>query len=337
MGPRPIAEQVVVITGASSGIGRETAIGFGKRGACVVLAARGEAALHAVAREVEHAGGTAYALVTDVGDADQVQRLADQAIHRFGRIDTWVNNASVSAFATFEQLAVAEIDQILKVDLAGAIYGTRAAIPYLEEHGGTIICVGSVLGERAFPLLAIYSAAKHGLKGFVEAVRVELRRDHPGITITLIVPSSIDTPFYAHARSKRGVRPKPFPLVYPARAVADAILYAAEHRRRQIYAGGTGRVLALLERISPSLIDRLMLQNDRAFRYMLSDRVDHGEDNLFVSANQVRAPSGAPEWQVLRGSWYTRLVELGGWRVVLAAAAGIAGAGLALRQQLRAA
>src|SRR6478735_4993432 len=201
--PIPLSDQVVVITGASSGIGRETALEFGRRGASVVIAARNEPALTEVAREIERHGGNALPAPTDVSDWTQVERLAGTAVARFGRIDTWVNNAAISAYATVEEMEIEEIERIMRVNLLGQIYGMKAALPHLKrQHAGTIINVASALAERSVPLQATYCATKHGIKGFTEALRLELKNEQSGIAVVLVLPSSINTPLFEHARSK---------------------------------------------------------------------------------------------------------------------------------------
>ena len=324
--PRPISNQVVVITGASSGIGRETAIMFGQRGASVVLAARSEAALREVAREIERLGGAAEVVVTDVAEWPHVERLAQRASDRFGRIDTWINNAAVSTYATVEESTVAEIDRVVQVNLRGQIYGMKAALPHLARQGhGTIINVASALAERGVPLQAAYCAAKHGIKGFTEALRLELARDHPDITVTLIEPSSINTPLFTHARSKLGVKPQPIPPVYEPRVVAEAILFAAEHPRRTIVAGGSGKMLVVAQKLSPSLVDWYLLQNERGFRQQRSDRPDDGQDNLFAPLDGPGSATGEFGQRSKATSLYTRHLELHPQRQRILNAAMLAG------------
>jgi NAD(P)-dependent dehydrogenase (short-subunit alcohol dehydrogenase family) len=220
---RPVGEQIVVLTGASSGIGRETALEFGRRGATLVLAARNKEALDTLVAEVERLGGEAVAVPVDVGDFDQVTELAAQAVERFGRIDTWVNNASVSTYGTVEQMDVDEIRRVIEVNLLGEIHGMKAALPHLRRTGGTIINVSSTLGKRAVALQAAYCAAKHGVVAFGEALRLELRHAKVPVAVVDVLPSSINTPLFEHARSKLGVVPQPIPPVYEPRVVADAI------------------------------------------------------------------------------------------------------------------
>jgi NAD(P)-dependent dehydrogenase (short-subunit alcohol dehydrogenase family) len=308
--PRPVSNHVIVITGASSGIGRESAIVLGGRGASVVLAARNKAALHEVAREVERLGGIAEVVVTDVADWPQVERLAQAAVRRFGRIDTWVNNAAVSIYATVEELTVEEIERVLHVNLLGQIYGVKAALPHLTGQGrGTIINVASALADRAAPLQAAYCAAKHGVKGFTEALRLELARDHPGITVTLIEPSSINTPLFRQARSKLGVLPQPIPPVYEPRVVAEAILFAVEHPRRDIVVGGSGKLLTVMQRLSPALVDWYMLQRGRAFTQQRTNQPDDGRDNLFAPLSGTGATTGEFGQDSRSESLYTRVLE----------------------------
>jgi len=331
--PKPLADQVLVITGASSGIGRATAVEAGRRGATVILAARNVRALHAAAAEVERAGGTPHAVPTDVAEFAQVERLAREAIERFGRIDTWVNNAAVAMYATVEQASVEEIVRVIQVDLMGQIYGIKAALPHLRRQGGgTLICVGSALSERAVPLQAPYVAAKHALKGFTESLRMELEREASGINVTLIEPSSINTPFFRNARSKTGVKPRPMPPVYEPEIVAEAILVAAEHPRRDLVVGGAGKLLTVLERISPPLVDRVMLAFDQGVRQQQADEQDDGRDNLFGPLDDEGATKGEWGHMSVAHSPYTRYLELHPVRSRAALVAAAIGAVLVARR-----
>ncbi len=299
-----------MVTGASSGIGRETATEFGQRGASVVLAARNEAALGEVAREVERLGGTPSVVVTDVAEWEQVDQLAREAVNRFGRIDTWVNVAAIAGYGTVEQMSIEEIERQIQVILMSQIYGVKAALPYMKrERRGTIVNVGSVLGVRSVPLQAAYCAAKGGIKGFTESLRLELEYEEAGINVTLILPSSVNTPLFSHARSRLGVKPKPIPPVYEPRVVAEAILFAAEHPRREIVVGGGGKMLTVMERLSPSLLDRLMLARDQSFRQQMTDRPDDGEDNFFGSMDESGSVTGEFGRRSRSTSLYTRHLE----------------------------
>ncbi len=307
---RTLSEQVVVITGASSGIGRETAIQFGRRGASVVLAARNEVALREVEKEVERLGGGAHVVVTDVAEWDQVERLAQEAVNRFGRIDTWVNNAAASVYATVEEMTIEEIERQIQVILVSQLYGMKAALPHLKRQGqGTIINNASGLAKRSVPLQGAYCAAKHGIKGFTESLRLELEHEKSGVNITLLMPSSVNTPFFGHARSKLGVKPMPIPPAYEPKVVAEAILFAAEHPRREIIVGGAGKMLDVMERISPSLLDRFMLAGGTMFRMQKTDRPDDGRDNLFEPVGETGSTTGDFGRLSKSTSLYTRHLE----------------------------
>jgi short-subunit dehydrogenase len=320
--PRPLSDQVVVITGASSGIGRETALEFGRAHASVVLAARNAEALEEVGRQIERLGGTAEPVVTDVSRWAEVDALASRAVGRFGRIDTWVNNAAVSEYATVEQMTPTEIERIVHVNLLGQIYGSKAAAARMVRAGeGTIINVGSALSERAIPLQSVYCATKHGVLGFSEALRLELAHDHPGIKVTLVMPSSINTPLFDLARSKMGVKPMPIPPIYEPRVVAEAVLFAAEHPRRTITVGGSGKFMTLLDRLSPELVDWYMLQGDRMWKNQRTDLPDEPGDNLFEPSRGKGATTGSFGEQSKSTSLYTRHLELYPERVRSIAAA----------------
>jgi len=306
---RALRDQVVVVTGASQGIGRETCLQLAEQGSSVVLAARNEEALRTLATEVERIGGKAEVVVADMAEWPQVEALARKAVERFGRIDTWVNNAAVSVYGTFDDLAPEEIERVIRVNLLGPMYGTLAAIPHVRRQTGTIINVGSALSARAIPLQAPYVAAKHGVKGFTEAVRMELEREAPGVNVVLIMPSSINTPLFTFARSKLGVKPMPVPPVYEPRVVAEAILFAAEHPARDIVVGGSGKLLVEGERISPWLTDRYMLQGDLAFRQQLTERPDDGVDNLFEPSTGPGSTTGDYGEGSRSTSLYTRYLE----------------------------
>src|SRR5687768_15263516 len=217
----PLSDQVVVITGASQGIGRETALRFAARGGSVVVAARNEEALRDLVEKIEAAGGRAEPVVADVAEYKDVERIGVRAIERFGRLDTWVNNAAVSIYATVEQLQPDEMERLVQVNLLGQMYGSKVAARFMKpRRRGTIINVGSALSDRAIPLQSAYVATKHGIAGFSEALRLELMQDDAGIDVVLILPSSTNTPLFEFARSKLGVQPMPVPPVYGPAVVA---------------------------------------------------------------------------------------------------------------------
>jgi len=254
---RPLSEQVIVITGASSGIGRATALAAAGQGARLVLAARGEDALEATRGAVEDAGGEALAVPTEVADAGQVRALGRHAVERFGRIDTWVNAAAVSVYGEFLDLPVEEFRRVVDVNLMGTVYGTKVALDQMrrQPEGGAVVNVSSGLGDRAVPLQSAYSATKYAVNGLGDALRVELAHADLPLRVATIKPASIDTPFFGHARSRTGQAPRPFPPVYAPEVVADAILYAATHPVRELSVGGGAVGLSLLQRLAPRLLD----------------------------------------------------------------------------------
>jgi NAD(P)-dependent dehydrogenase (short-subunit alcohol dehydrogenase family) len=256
---RPVQEQVVVLFGASSGMGRAAALRFARAGARVVIAARSAEALAELAAEIEQLGGTATAVVADTADAQQAQAVADRAVAEYGRIDTWVQLAAVTIFSPVSRMTPAEFKQVIDVDLTGAIYGALAALSHMRPAGrGALVFISSILAKRAVPYQSAYCAAKHGLDGFLEALRSELQHEGLPISVTAIMPSTINTPLYEHAVTKLGVLPNAPPPVYAPDAVVDAILYAAANPARDIVVGAAGEALLLAQRLSPSLLDALI-------------------------------------------------------------------------------
>jgi NAD(P)-dependent dehydrogenase (short-subunit alcohol dehydrogenase family) len=254
---KPLEEQVLVVFGASSGIGRVTALEACRRGARVVAAARGSEGLATLATEVDTTDRL-ETVTAEASDPESVAAVAARAVERFGRLDTWAHVAGVGLHARFEDIPPEEFRRVVEVDLLGPVYGARAALPHLRQAGGgAYIVVSSEVARRAFPLLSAYSAAKHGVDGFVEALRVELQHDRVPVAVTSILPASVATPFFEHSRTRLGLRPSGPPPVYPPERVAAAILAAAERPRRDVVVGGAARAQLLLQRVSPRLLDAL--------------------------------------------------------------------------------
>jgi short-subunit dehydrogenase len=253
-----IEAQVMVITGASSGIGLATAKLAAEKGAKLVLAARSEETLNRIVTDIGANGGEAIYVVADVGDETEVQRIADKATERFGGFDTWVNNAGVSIYGKLAEVPIDKQRKMFDTNYWGLVAGSIVAARQLRKRGGAIINVGSVLSDRAIPLQGGYCASKHAVKGFTDAFRMELEHDDAPVSVTLIKPASIDTPYNVHAKSYLGVEPRQTPPVYPAEAVAEAILYAAENPVRDLYVGGAAKALALAEKCTPRLTDKFL-------------------------------------------------------------------------------
>src|ERR671916_488729 len=274
---KPAEEQVVALMGASSGIGRETALRFAGRGAKVVVAARSKEGLDSLVEEIRSADGDATAVAAEVTDFDQVEAVADTAAGVYGRLDTWVHLAAVSIFAPFEETTPEEFKRVVEIDLMGQAYGAMAALPHIKREGrGALVHVTSVVARRAVPLQSAYCAAKHGVDGFLESLRVELRREGWPIGVTNVMPAAINTPFFDKARTRLGVKPKGFPPLYAPGVVAGAILYAAEKAPRDIVAGGAGKGLIVGQRLSPRLMDAVMLRG--GFGSQMTDEPKSADD-----------------------------------------------------------
>jgi short-subunit dehydrogenase len=254
---KKLSEQVIVITGASSGIGRATAKMAARRGAHVVLTARSGPELAKVVEEIAQAHGSASCHVADVTIPHQLEALAELVEKEHGRIDTWVNNAGVSAYGPIEQLGLDDMRRVMDVTYWGVVNGTRAALPRLRKQGGALINVGSEVSSAPVPLQGPYVAAKHAVLGFTDVLRLELEQERAPVSVTLIQPGSIDTPFFRHAKSIMGREPAPPPPVYAPEVVAEAILHCAEHPERNLVVGGGARAMIALHRAAPRAADRL--------------------------------------------------------------------------------
>jgi NAD(P)-dependent dehydrogenase (short-subunit alcohol dehydrogenase family) len=255
-----MARQVVVITGASAGIGRATARLYGARGAQVALLARGRAGLDAAAKDVENAGGTALAIPTDVADYQQVEAAATQIENDLGPIDVWINVAFTSVFAPFHEIKPEEFRRVTEVSYLGFVHGTMAALSRMRTRDrGTIVQVGSALSQRSIPLQSAYCGAKHAINGFTESLRTELLHDGSNIHITVVQMPAVNTPQFSWVLSRLPRHPQPVPPIYQPEVAARGVVFAAEHPQRKQYWVGASTVSTLLgQKIAPALLDRYL-------------------------------------------------------------------------------
>jgi NAD(P)-dependent dehydrogenase (short-subunit alcohol dehydrogenase family) len=306
---RDLNDQTVVITGASSGIGRAAALEFGKAGANVVATARSGEDLDTLVGEITEAGGTAVAVPADVTDFAALQHVAATAEERFGRIDTWVNNAAVSVYGRIEEIEPEEFDRVMRVNFLGQVHGVKAGLPALRRAGGgVIIGVGSVESYRAVPAHAPYTASKFAVRALYDVLRMELAADGDDIAVTTILPGGISTPLFEHARTKLDTMPKPPPPVYTAEVVARAIVRAAVHPTREVPVGGAALGFILGQRFSPALTDALFSIPRLGFGSQISDNPDDPRDNLDAPMSGTGRTAGLHEGRVWHHSAFTSVL-----------------------------
>ncbi len=326
---KPLGEQTIVITGASSGIGRCTALMAADRGAKVVAVARNETALKQVVSEIEAKGGHATYVVADVSEAGQLDHAAEQAVAEFGGFDTWINDAGVGLYGRLDEIPLNEKRRLFDVTFWGVVNGCQSALPQLRDRGGAIINVGSVESDVALPLTGMYAAAKHAVKAYTDTLRMELDHDNIPISVTLIKPSGIDTPFFKHARNHLSVEPQAAPPVYAPEVVAKAILHCAEHPTPDVIVGGAGKMMSGMRKSSLRMTDKFMEATQ--FKAQKTDRpADVATDSLFDAPTDPGSVHGDYQGHVMQSSAYTKakLHPLVGTAVV-------AGVGLALAAGVR--
>jgi short-subunit dehydrogenase len=255
---KPLKEQVIVITGASSGIGLTTARMAAAAGAKLVLAARNHEALERLEREINASGGQSCHVDADVGSDADVKRIVDAAVEHFGGFDTWVNNAGVTVYGRLEEVEHEDHRRLFETNFWGVVHGSLAAVEHLKSRGGVLINVGSTLSDRAIPLQGMYCASKHAVKGFTDALRMEVEEAGYPIAVTLIKPAAIDTPYTEHAKNYMAVEPQNPAPVYAPETVARAILHAAVYPERDIFVGAAGKLFSVMEQLAPRLTDLYM-------------------------------------------------------------------------------
>jgi short-subunit dehydrogenase len=331
---KPVKQQIIVITGATSGIGLVTARRAAERGARLVLTARNEDALERLTRELQNLGCEAIHVAGDVGDPDHLLKVADAAIRRFGGFDTWVNNAGVSVYGRLDEVPLADKRRVFDTNFWGVVHGCRAAVPHLRTRGGALINIGSTLSDRAIPLQGIYCASKHAVKGYTDALRMELEEEGAPISVTLIKPSAIDTPYKDHAQNYLEVEPDNPPPVYAPEAVADAILHCASHPERDVFIGAGGKMLAVLSSVAPRLTDKYM---ERAmFSQQRSEKPrQYGKHRGLYEPSGALEERGGYEGHVAETSIYTKSklhpIATG---AIVASAAGLVLTALATRRRI---
>ncbi|CAA9578174.1 MAG: Short-chain dehydrogenase/reductase SDR [uncultured Truepera sp.] len=326
---KKLSEQVMVITGASSGIGLATARLAAKGGARVVLAARNEAALEQLVTELQAQGHKAVYVVADVGHEDDVRKIARVAHERFGGFDTWVNNAATGIFGALLDGATDDYRRLFETNFWGVVYGSLEAARHLSGRGGALINVGSALSDRALPLQGIYATSKHAVKGFTDALRTELEAADAPVSVTLVKPAAIDTPFPQHAKNYMSEEPTLPPPVYAPEVVAEAILHAARTPERDVIVGGGGKLISVMGQHAPRLADKMMATKG-FLEQQKSGRPAHDQGGALYRPTFGLQERGEYDGHVKEASFYTRAA-----RQPLPTALLVAAAGLALTALLR--
>jgi NAD(P)-dependent dehydrogenase (short-subunit alcohol dehydrogenase family) len=324
--------EVVVITGASAGVGRATAHAFARRGASIGLLARSRDGLEAARREVEALGGKALALPTDVADAEQVEAAAAQVEQEFGPIDVWVNNAMASVFSPVKEMTAAEFRRVTEVTYLGYVYGTLAALKrMLPRDQGTIVQVGSALAYRGIPLQAAYCGAKHAIQGFCDSLWAELIHDGSHVRLTMVQMPALNTPQFDWVKSRLPNRAQPVPPIFQPEVAAEAIFWAAHHDRREVYVGMSTVIAILGDKLLPGLGDRYLARNGYQSQQTTEPRDPDRPDNLWEPVSGVHRTHGrfddqakatsAQLWATTHRSW----IALAGAGAATAALAALIG------------
>jgi NAD(P)-dependent dehydrogenase (short-subunit alcohol dehydrogenase family) len=270
----------VVVTGASAGVGRATAIAFAKRGARIGLVARGRAGLEAALAEVRAAGGDGLAVEADVSDHDALELAAAEVEERLGPIDVWVNNAMATVFAPFHRIDPQEYRRATEVTYLGTVHGTMVALRRMRERGaGAIVQVGSALAYRGIPLQTPYCGAKHAIQGFTESLRCELLHEGSPVHVSMVQLPAMNTPQFGWSRNKMGRQPRPVPPIYQPEVAAEAIVWAAGHRRKEVYVGRSTVKAIVGDKLASALADRYLARTGYSAQ-LLPEPAAHGPDNL---------------------------------------------------------
>jgi NAD(P)-dependent dehydrogenase (short-subunit alcohol dehydrogenase family) len=303
-------EQVVVITGASGGIGRATARAFARPGARIALLARGERGLAAAREEVEAAGALALAIPVDVADEAQVEAAAAQVEKEWGRIDVWVNNAMVTIFGPIGALTGEQVKRATEVTYLGAVYGTLSALKRMRARDrGVIVQVGSALAYRAIPLQAPYCAAKHALRGFTDSLRSELLHDGSNVHVTMVHLSAFNTPQFDWALNLVGKRPMPVPPIFQPELAAEAIVWASRHRRREVFVGWPAVKAVTGNKLFPGWLDRILAKQGYSGQITPETAPADACANLYDPCDNNPGAHGRFDREARRSSWQWRFTS----------------------------
>ncbi|MFW7377561.1 MAG: SDR family oxidoreductase [Oligoflexus sp.] len=293
---RKLKDSVVVITGASSGIGRAAAMDFARRGASLVLASRSQEQLDALASDCRRFGAEVLALATDVSQIEEVEHLAKKAIEEFEHIDVWVNNAGVTLFGRIDEVPYKDYRKVIETNLLGYIHGARAVIPHFREQGhGVLINNSSMIGKVGSPYLSAYVVSKFGIVGLSESLRQELR-DSPGIKVCTVLPASIDTPLFQHAANYTGRSIKPLSPIYDADMVAQEIVRLSRHPEREVYVGESGLMMGIMRQLLPGIAEKMIARQVEKDHFTDSP-AENSSGNLYEPKPQWSGSSG--QWREL--------------------------------------
>jgi NAD(P)-dependent dehydrogenase (short-subunit alcohol dehydrogenase family) len=318
---------VVVITGASAGVGRAVARAYGARGARIGLLARGRDGLEGARRDVERAGGEALVVPTDVADAEEVEAAAQAVEETFGAIDVWINNAMVSVFSPVREMTPAEFKRVTEVTYLGYVYGTLSALRrMLPRDRGVIVQVGSALAYRGIPLQSAYCGAKHALQGFMDSLRTELLHDGSRVRVTMVQLPALNTPQFGWVKTRLPRSPQPVPPIFQPEVAAEAVLWAAEHDRPELYVGGPTVLAILGNKVAPRLADRYLARTGYAAQ-QTDEPVDPDRpDNLWDPVPGDHGAHGAFDARARSRSWQLWLTMRRGAALAVTGLAAAAGA-----------
>ncbi|WP_407371332.1 SDR family oxidoreductase [Carnobacterium sp.] len=307
---KKLKDQVIVITGASSGIGLVTARMAAEKGAKVVVAARNEEALQKLVEELQRKGHSAIYVEADVGKEEDVNAIAEATLREFGRFDTWVNNAGISIFGHSMDVSTKDMRRMFETNFWGVVYGSRAAVEHYKDRKtpGALINIGSLFGDRGTTVQSTYASSKFAVHGWTENLRMELEKEHLPVSVTLIHPGRIDTPYNEHAMSYMDKQPGHRGMIYPPEAVAEAILFAAENPKRDIFVGSQAKIFVVLGRVFPRFTDKLVEKIMYPTQH-LDKQSNPPEESALYHAGYGLHERGTKEGWVRSNSYYVKATK----------------------------